>query len=89
MSEGFDAGRQQLLVPPVHVEDATRDRLVKVIAAVVLGATPEEVAASLESGEWAGEVLDALHRRLDREEFEAHVDVMLAVVQGSVVAKAA
>lgn len=79
---GFDVGEASLLKPPVEIEDVTRARLVRVMAAVASGATPEEVTGFLEDG-FPDEVEEQLGRPLETEEMSAHVDVFLAALQSA------
>lgn len=81
---GFEAGDRELPAPPVGVTDETRATMAKVLVAIVGGpeggATPEELAGFLEDG-FPGWVVEALERPGEGEEFNAHIDVLLSVLQ--------
>jgi hypothetical protein len=81
---GFEVGDRRVLSPPVRIEDDTRDRLVRVMAAVSQGATPEDVSEWLEAG-FPADVEDQIARPYEADELSAHVDVFLAALQASAV----
>lgn len=82
---GFDGGDVVLPAPPIPVQDETRGRMIEVLAAVVTGATPQEITGYLDDG-FPGEVVEMLDRPLEREEMSAHVDLLLTVMQSSAAA---
>lgn len=81
--DGFEAGQIEIPVPVVPISDATRVRLITMLAAVQGFATPEEVAVLLADGGGSG--LEKAERILSqdglREEMSAHVDLLLTVLQ--------
>lgn len=77
---GFEAPERTLEVPPVPVSDQVRDAMVNVLAAVVCGATPEEVSEYLQTG-FPDRVTDLLAREHELDEMRAHVDLLLCVQQ--------
>jgi hypothetical protein len=79
--EGFDAGEKTIPAPLVQVADGTRERLIRLLAAVVCGSTPETVAGYLEEDEFPDVVSEMLGRPGEREELGAHVDLLLGVLQ--------
>jgi hypothetical protein len=81
--DGFDAGQQVIPGPAVDVAPEVRARLVEVLAAMVCGKTPEEIAGYLEDG-FPGEVGELLERPGERDEMAAHLDVILSVLQSPV-----
>lgn len=74
--------------PPIPIDEHTRDRLVRVMASVGGGATPEEISGYLEDG-FPAEVDEQLERPLEREEMSDYVDVFLAALQHGAVQAAA
>lgn len=80
-AEGFEAEDRDLPTPPVGVEDVTRLRLMLTVAAIIGGATPEEVAGYHEGEEFPASVYEALDRPGERDELSAHVDLLLSLVQ--------
>lgn len=81
--DGFDAGDREPLSGEINVEPVTRDQLANVCAAISLGATPEEITGYLTDG-FPTEVAEMFDRPHEREEMDAHVGVLLAVLQGAV-----
>lgn len=77
---GFEERDGVVPEPPVQIEDDTRDRLVRVILAIINGATPEELVGYLADG-FPPEVDEALARPLEAEEISDHVDVVLSTLQ--------
>jgi alkanesulfonate monooxygenase SsuD/methylene tetrahydromethanopterin reductase-like flavin-dependent oxidoreductase (luciferase family) len=77
---GFEERDGALPRPPVGVEDATRERLIRVVAAIVTGSTPEEVAAYLDRG-FPDRVDELLAQPLQHDEFSDHVDLLLTAMQ--------
>lgn len=67
-------------VPVTQVGTDTRDRLVGVVAAIMLGQTPEEVAACLRDG-FPPAVCELVEGDLERDELDAHVDVLLHALE--------
>lgn len=79
--DGFEAGERELPGPQVDVSAETRERLIKVSAALISGWTPEEIAAMLAEPELPADALLGLDRSGEREEMSAHVDILLSVLQ--------
>lgn len=77
--QGFDQEGTVPTPPAGGVSQAKRDRLVNVMAAVVGGATPEEITVWL-SGEFPAAIVASLDRPLERDEMHAYVDVCLSVI---------
>lgn len=86
--DGFDPGDCMLPGPQIPVHESTRDRLVRVAAAMVAGATPEEITGMLDEG-FPPEVDEALERPGELAEMRAHVDLLLHVMQTPAAAAAA
>lgn len=79
--DGFDGGDRELLTGQIDIQPATRERLVQTVAAIILGSTPEEITAALEAGEFVPQVAEMLSRPHERAEMDAHVDLLLGVLQ--------
>lgn len=58
------------------LDDATRTELVRMLAAIVAGGTPEEIRSYREHG-WPPVVLELLGRDGELEELSAHVDLLI------------
>lgn len=68
--------------PLIEVDQDTRARLMRVVAAVSIGWTPEEITALMNGdADDPNEVDRVLALPLVGEEMSAHVDVLLAVMQ--------
>ncbi len=76
---GFRVPRASL--PVAAVDDATRERLALVLAAIVDGCTPEEVARFVEAG-FPDDVWLALERPCERAEMDAFAGLLLSVAEG-------
>lgn len=85
---GFEEREGALPTPPVQIAETTRDRLVRVVAAIVTGATPEEVADYLQADVFPPEVLALIDRPHEAEEMGAHVDLLLTTMQTPALAAA-
>lgn len=84
---GFEERDGALPTPPVEIAEETRARLSQVVAAIVTGATPEEIVSYLEDG-FPAEVDQLLARPLEAEEMGAHVDLLLTTMQTPALAAA-
>jgi hypothetical protein len=80
--DGFEVGEREIPTPAVRIEDVTRDRLMQVIAAIISGHTPEEIAGFLD-GKFPAAVERFIDRPHEAEEMSAHVDLMLGVIQSA------
>ncbi len=83
---GIAADDIALAVPPVPVGDATQERLMLVLAAIVRGATPEQITGFLADG-FPASVEGLLSEPFVAEEFAAFVDLLLVVQQSPVPAR--
>jgi hypothetical protein len=77
---GFEVEDREIPRPIVPVGDEVRDRLRRSVAAMMLHATPEDLAGYLQDG-FPARVTDELERPLVREELDAFVDLLLVVQQ--------
>jgi len=68
-------------LPDAPVDDATLERLALVLAAMVAGHTPEEVARHLDAG-FPERVWLALERPCERSEMDAFAGLLLSVAEG-------
>lgn len=78
--QGFEEPDGLVPTPPVEIGDETRATLRRVVASIATGATPEEIAQWSANG-WPSRVETALQRPLETEEADAHIDVILGVLQ--------
>lgn len=62
------------------LDDETRTELVRMLAAIVAGGTPEEIQSYREHG-WPPVVVDLLGRDGEVEELSAHVDLLVNVLR--------
>jgi hypothetical protein len=83
--DGFDERDRELPKPPVPVADGTREQLKLVVAAMIRGDTPEEIAGHLEDG-FPEDLATAAP--LEDQERGDHVDLLLAVLQAPSLAAA-
>lgn len=81
--DGFDGGDREVLSGQIAIQPATRERLVNAFAAMILGQTPEEITEALENGEFVPQVAEMLSRPHEAEELNAHVDLLLAILQSA------
>lgn len=75
------------MVPPgapvlltVDIPDVAREQMVRILAAVVTGGSPEEIAGYLSDG-WPPVVVETLDRLGEQEELSAHVDLLVAALR--------
>lgn len=64
------------LAPSTAISDETRAELVRMLAAIVAGGTPEEIQSYQVDG-WPPVVIDLLGRDGELEELSAHVDLLI------------
>lgn len=79
LADGFEIGDRRVPTPPVQVSDETRRRLSLSLSAIILGATPEELATMLEDG-FGPEVERVLERTGETAELSDHVDLLLGII---------
>ncbi len=75
----FEADDRPLPAPLIPASAELRERLIWREGAVMRFLTPERIAACLESGEWPSDVVALVAD--ERDELEAHVDGILAIVE--------
>jgi hypothetical protein len=80
--DGLDAGATERSVPRVEMDDRTRDRLIRIVAAMLCGETPERIAGYAARDDWPQIVVDMLARPGEAEELAAHVDLFASVLTG-------
>lgn len=81
-TRGFKVADDAPVIPVADVAPETRQQLVRMLAAVVAGGTPEEVATYLRYG-WPEVVTETLDRVGETDELSAHVDLLVSVVRGA------
>jgi hypothetical protein len=77
---GFEPPEAEVQTPPVRVEEVTRDTLIRIVASLIVGATPEEIVGYLDD-EFPPDVADMIARPLELDELNAHVDILLGALQ--------
>lgn len=80
--DGQNAGATDGSVPRVEMDDRTRDRLIRIVAAMLCGETPERIAGYAARDEWPQLVVDMLDRPGELDELAAHVDLFASVLTG-------
>jgi hypothetical protein len=81
--QGFEAGTEDLPAVPAELDQDTRDRATRVLAAMLCGETPEQISRSLTDGEWPTIVTDMLDRAGEPEELTAHLVLLVGVLHGA------
>jgi hypothetical protein len=75
-ADGFDAGDVPLPEIPAAVSDRMREHLAMCLAAIMSGATPEELAGYLDGAPFPPEATGLLELPGGREELEAHLGLL-------------
>jgi hypothetical protein len=81
--DGLDAGATEGSVPRVEMDDRTRDRLIRIVAAMLCGETPERIAGHVARDDWPQIVVDMLDRPGEADELAAHVDLFAGCLNGA------
>ena len=68
-------------IPEADIPDAARQQMVRVLAASMNNATPEEIVGYLADG-WPEVVAEHLDRLGETEELSAHVDLLVLALRG-------
>lgn len=76
-TRGFKVAADAPLIAPCDVSEATRATMVKILAAIIAGATPEEIVVYQADG-WPEVVTEMLDRSEEIGELSAHVDLLVA-----------
>jgi hypothetical protein len=79
-TRGFKVAENAPAIPVADLPAETRQQLVRMLAAVVTGGTPEEIATYLRHG-WPEVVTETLDRVGETDELSAHVDLLVSVIQ--------
>lgn len=66
-------------VPAVEISDDAREQSMFIVAAIMAGATPEQIMVFQAKG-WSEDVTDLLARPCEPEEISAHVDLLAAAL---------
>lgn len=78
-TRGFKVAGDAPVIAPVELPDGARDEMVKILAAMISGATPEEIAGYQRDG-WPDVVTELLERDGETEELGAHIDLLVAAL---------
>lgn len=80
-TRGFKVAADAPAIVHADISDAVREQVVRMLAGIVSGATPEEVACYLVEG-WPEVVVEMLDRVGEVDEMSAHVDLIAGVLLG-------
>jgi hypothetical protein len=80
--QGFETPGRELPTSAAQISAAVRDRMVHVLAAMLCGKTPEEIAGYVQDG-FPAAVDELLARPHEADELDGHVDLLLSVQQAS------
>ena len=79
---GFKVPAGSPRVPPADISEAARHQMMRVLAAAMSNATPEEILSYLADG-WPPVVTEHLDRLGEAEELSAHVDLLVLALRAA------